>query len=249
MKWEADSIRRSRLEHSSWAVLDVAAGGGDASQRVEGEHLDRRVIVVREPGPSSAASRSPAPGSPSAASMAASRHSPSAASSPPPASRCQAAAASSAARARSTCPSRPQHTTQVHPASAARRTSPVASAFSIASSRVADAGVVVPGLALGSAQARRPGRPRSAGTRADATSRPRGRGGRTASSNRCWSRASSPSIASPRTCSQGSSTCSSQRCTCVGGGDGCAARHRPRSPPERRTAPFAAWSHGRSIVS
>ena len=38
---------------------------------------------------------------------------------------------------------------------------------------------------------------------------------RTASSNRCWMRASSPSIASPRTCSHGSSTVRSQCCDLI----------------------------------
>ena len=52
----------------------------------------------------------------------------------------------------------------------------------------------------------RPGTPRSAGSRAVATSRPPDRCSRTASSKRCSMRASSPSIASRRTWSHGSST-------------------------------------------
>ena len=60
----------------------------------------------------------------------------------------------------------------------------------------------------GTARARgwRAGRPRSAGSRAGPTSPPPGRCGATASSKRCSTRASSPSIASRRTCSHGSST-------------------------------------------
>ena len=57
------------------------------------------------------------------------------------------------------------------------------------------------------------GTPPSAESRAVARSPRRDRGAATASSNRCWRRASSPSIASPRTCSHGSSTVRSQCCT------------------------------------
>ena len=97
--------------------------------------------------------RSSAPATRSAASIAASRHSPSAACSPPPAARCHAVAASSAARAGATCPSARRTRPRWTRASAARRTSPVASAFSIASSSVAAPVVVVTGLALRSSEA------------------------------------------------------------------------------------------------
>ena len=68
---------------------------------------------------------------------------------------------------------------------------------------------------------------------------------RTASSKRCSMRASSPSIASRRTCSHGSSTVSSQCSTWSR-----AAAARTRSPAEiaalAANSQFAAWSHGRS---
>ena len=73
-----------------------------------------------------------------AASMAASRHSPSAACSPPPASRCQAVAASSAARAAAISPSARRTRPRFTRASAASRTSPMAWALSIASRKVAE---------------------------------------------------------------------------------------------------------------
>ena len=116
---------------------DVAGLGRDAGERVEGEDLDVGVVVA--PGvvedrdePFLGAGDADPP-----ASMAASRHSPSAACSPPPAARCHAVAASSAARACSRRPSARSTRPRCTRASAARRTSPVASALSIASSRVA----------------------------------------------------------------------------------------------------------------
>ena len=76
----------------------------------------------------------------------------------------------------------------------------------------------------------------------------RDRGAATASSNRCCSRASSPRIASPRTCSHGSSTSPSQCCTWS-----AASTLRAWSPAEiaalAANSEFAAWSHGRSSVS
>ena len=74
---------------------------------------------------------------PRAPSIAASRHSPSAACSPPPAARCHAVADSSAARAGASRPSARRTRPRCTRASAAMRRSPVASAFSIASSSVA----------------------------------------------------------------------------------------------------------------
>ena len=125
-----------RLGSRSRAV-GVAGLGGDAGERVEREDLDGGVVlaarVVEDRDEPLARRRRRRP----AASSAASRHSPSAACSPPPASRCHAAAASSAARAGAGLSERAQHAPEMHPASAARRTSPVASAFSIASSSVA----------------------------------------------------------------------------------------------------------------
>ena len=108
------------------------------------------------------------------------------------------------------------------------------------------AGVVVTGLALRPAEAGQSGRPRSGWKprRPEvAAARPRWR---TASSKRCWMRASSPSIASRRTCSQGSSTTFG-----ASAGPGprprrCAAGRRRRSRLGRRRGQFAAWSHGRS---
>ena len=91
-----------------------------------------------------------------------------------------------------------------------------------------------------------PGRPRSAGSRAAPTSPPPGRCGATASSKRCSTRASSPSIASRRTCSHGSSTTVEPVLHLVAR----LARARRRSPAEiaarEANSAFAAWSHGRS---
>ena len=95
----------------------------------------------------------------------------------------------------------------------------------------------------------RAGTPRSAGSRAAATSPRPGRGGATASSKRCWRRASSPSIASRRTWSHGSSTIAQPVLDLVARLDAARLRRRPRSRPGRRRAQFAAWSHGRSSPS
>ena len=129
-------MRRSAASHELPRRGDVARLGRDAGERVEGEDLDRGVVVA--PGvvedrdePLLRAGHS------SSASSAASRHSPSAACSPPPAARCHAVAASSAARAAAVRPSARRTRPRCTRASAARRTSPVASAFSIASSSVA----------------------------------------------------------------------------------------------------------------
>ena len=87
---------------------DVVPLGCDAGERVQGEDLDGGVVLAARTVARIATSRCSAPATWSEASSAASRHSPSAACSPPPAARCQAVAASSAARAGARCPSRPQ---------------------------------------------------------------------------------------------------------------------------------------------
>jgi hypothetical protein len=76
-----------------------------------------------------------------------SRHSPSAACSPPPAARCHATACFSEARARGNCPTARRTRPRWTRASAAMRTSPVASALVIATPAWRSR-VVVTGLAL-----------------------------------------------------------------------------------------------------
>ncbi len=90
------------------------------------------------------------------------------------------------------------------------------------------------------------GRPRSAGSRAAPTSRPPGAMWRTASSKRCSTRASSPSIASRRTCSHGSSTTAQPALDLVARLGARARGRRPRSRRATANSAFAAWSHGRS---
>ncbi len=126
-------------------------------------------------------------------------------------------------------------------ASAARRTSPVASAFSIASSQRAARRSRRRRPGTAPVRGSTPGTPRSAGTRAGVTARRRARGAATASSNRCSSRASSPSIASPRACSHGSSTAASQRSTWSRASRRRARGRRRRSRHVRRTA---SWRPG-----
>ena len=107
-------MRRSAASHRSRAVGDVARLRGDAGERVEGEDLDVGVVVA----PRVVEDRDEAllgAGDPSAASIAASRHSPSAACSPPPAARCHAVAASSAARASASLPERTQDAPEMDP--------------------------------------------------------------------------------------------------------------------------------------
>ena len=103
-----------------------------APERVEREHLDRRVAVAaaRSRGALRAAR-------PSRVERRRADVSPSAACSPPPASRCKAAARSSAARASSVRPSARRTRPRWTRPSAASRTSPVASAFAIPRSSVA----------------------------------------------------------------------------------------------------------------
>ena len=154
MKWEAASMRRSAVSQRSRAVAMSPAVGGDAGERVEGEDLDVGVVVAPglvedrdETCPRRRRRRS-------AASIAASRHSPSAACSPPPAARCHARRRfERRPRSRDRRPSARRTRPRWTRASAARRTSPVASALSIASSRVAAPVVVVAGLALRSPEA------------------------------------------------------------------------------------------------
>ena len=91
-----------------------------------------------------------------------------------------------------------------------------------------------PGTAPG--RGSRAGRPPSAGSRAVrdvSAARPMWR---TASSKRCSIRASSPSIASRRTWSHGSSTARSQCCDLIASRDARARGRRPRSRPARRRA-------------
>ena len=136
MKWEAASMRRSASSQRSCAVAAspacAATRPSASSANTSTGASSRRRASSRIP-----ASRSSAPGTRSPASSAASRQSPSAACSPPPAVRCHASAASSAARAASTRPRARSTRPWCTRASAARRASPVASAFSVASSSVA----------------------------------------------------------------------------------------------------------------
>ena len=213
MKWEAAPIRRSAASHRSRAV-----SMSPRRPRCGRARRGRRPRPGRRPGavPASRIARAAAPRRrpASAASIAASRHSPSAACSPPPAARCQAVAASSAARAGPVCPSRAQDAPEVDPGE--RGQAHVTGGFGLARSRAPAwrrrSRSRRPGTGPG--RGWRVGTPRSAGSRDVrdvSAARPMWT---TASSKRCWIRASSPSIASRRTCSHGSSTVRSQCSTC-----------------------------------
>ena len=240
-------MRRSAASTRSRAVATVARVGGDAGQSVEGEDLDVGVAVapgiVEDRGETRLGVRDPVRGVHGGQQAFAERGllaAPGvrgATPSPPRAPPGPARACPSARR------TRPRWTR----ASAARRTSPVASALSIAS----------PGWRR-RPRSRRPGtapvrgwtagRPRSAGSRGVAMSAAARPMWTTASSKRCWMRASSPSIASRRTCSHGSSTIRSQCSTWS-----TASTLRASSPAEiaarAANSQFAAWSHGRSSPS
>ena len=91
------------------------AFGRDAGERVEREDLDVGVVVAPGTRRGSRRAGRSAPATPSAASIAASRHSPSAACSPPPAARCHAVAASSAVARLCVSPERAEHAPEMHP--------------------------------------------------------------------------------------------------------------------------------------
>ena len=180
--------------------------------------------------------------------VAASRHSPSAACSPPPAARCQAVAAS-IARPRSPrrLPARGRTRPRCTRPSAANRTSPVASAFSTASSRVATPGRVLTGLALRSSETgqliglrlQKPATARRLRRAAAGAARRRriGAAGGPARRGRRH-----PGHAATGRRPRGASAARDRR------PPRCAAGRRPRSRLWRRKARFAAWSHGRSKV-
>ena len=153
MKWDAASMRRSASRQSSRAAGDVAGFGGDAGQCVEREDLDVRLVgapgVVEDRdeallGAGVRRRRCPwRPGGTRRARPARRRRRRGATRRPP----------RGPSAARSSCPSARRTRPRWTRASAARRTSPVASAFSIASSRVAAPAGVVAGLALRAAEA------------------------------------------------------------------------------------------------
>ena len=195
--------------------------------------------------------RCSAPATPSAASRAASRHSPNGACSPPPARRCQRGGrlehgpgfVGLGPSARST---RPRWTR----ARAAMRTSP--DGFGPAD-RARPGSLLPP-------RSHRPGTGRDRGWRSGTPRSVGSRGGRevaggagemwsTASSKRCCSRASSPSIASLRTCSHGSSTGPARLDLTSAAARRSAPRRRRKWRLGRRTSQLAAWSHGRSRLA
>ena len=137
MTWAAASMRRSAASQRARAVppspraAAMCASASRAKTSTGASSVPRASSRIDS-------RRSSAPGTWSTASMAASRHSPSAACSPPPASRCQAVAASSDCSCLRDLAERPQDPTQVHPRQAASRTSPMVCALSIARRKVAE---------------------------------------------------------------------------------------------------------------
>ena len=214
-----DEVRRGRRTERRPPPTRPACGRGRRQQspmpreRVEREHLDVAPRRCRARPSRIAPSRSAASGPPSAASIAASRHSPSAYCSPPPAARCHALADSSAARASSVRPS--ARSTRPRCTRGERRQAEVAGRLGLLDREVQRLRRRPRGHRPDSAPARdsTPDTPRSAGSRAAVTRSAARPMCTTASSNRCSSRASSPSIASPRACSHGSSTADSHRST------------------------------------
>ena len=98
----------------------------------------------------------------------------------------------------------------------------------------------------GRARGWRAGTPRSAGTRGAATSPRRDSCGSTASSKRCWMRASSPRTASWRTWSHGSSTVVAASARRERRRRRCAASSPAEIAARAAKSQLAAWSHGRS---
>ena len=238
-------MRRSAAVTEVACGADVAGFGGDPGERVEGEHLDRGVAaqpgIVEDRdetflGAGDLVRRRPSrPAGTRRARPAPHRRRRGATRSPPRAPPALAATCPSARRTRPRCTR----------ASAASRTSPVASAFSTASSRVAAPVGVVTGLALGSSEARQLVRLGLLETQAAARFPPRGRG---AARRRRTGAGGGPVRRASRRrgrAATGRRPMRSQCCTWS-----TASTLRSWSPAEiaarAAKSQFAAWSHGRS---
>ena len=208
MKWDAASMRRSAVVAEVAGRGDVAGVGGDAGQRVEGEDLD--VGVVGRAGRSSriAASRSSAPACPIADVHGGQQAL---------AERGLFAASGGAVPRGRRFEGRPRSCDRRRARAGRARGGPGRAPRGVRRRWPRPCRSRARGWRR-RRRSRRPGTalvrgwtagtPRSAGSRAGrdvSAARPRWT---TASSKRCWMRASSPSTASPRTCSHGSSTVS-----------------------------------------
>ena len=136
MKWEAGTHPSVRVLAELVCPGEVAGVGRDASQRVEGEHLDRRVVpasrVLEDGDQPFFGVLDPIRGVHRGKEAITERDLLAA-----PGGAVPRRAASSMARARCVCPSARRTRPRCTRPSAASRTSPMASAFSSASSNVA----------------------------------------------------------------------------------------------------------------
>ncbi len=209
MKCDAAAMRRSAASQRSVRRGDVAALGGEAGQRVEGEDLDGGVVVARGRRRGSRRGARSAPGTSlrgveRGQQALAERGLLATAGVAVPRGRRLERRPRSARPVRAAAGRGRDGRGRARPGGRRRWPRPCRSRARSVAAPV----VVVAGLALGAAEAGHLVGLGLRGSRAAARRPRRGRGGRRRRRSGAWRRASSPSIASRRTCSHGSSTVS-----------------------------------------